>query len=49
MSVDESVDFFSNIPTIKDKLLTLQKVGLGYMKMVNKQLHFLVERLKELS
>ena len=33
MSVDESVDFFSNIPTIKDKLLTLQKVGLGYMKI----------------
>ena len=33
MSVNESVDFFSNIPTIKDKLLTLQKVGLGYMKI----------------
>ena len=33
MSVDECVNFFSNIPTIKDKLLTLQKVGLGYMKI----------------
>ena len=33
MSVDESVGFFENIPTIRDKLLTLQKVGLGYMKI----------------
>ena len=33
MSVDESVVFFENIPTIRDKLLTLQKVGLGYMKI----------------
>jgi len=33
MSVDESVNFFENIPTIRDKLLTLQKVGLGYMKI----------------
>ncbi len=33
MSVDDGVQFFENIPTIKDKLLTLQKVGLGYMKI----------------
>jgi len=33
MSVDEGVKFFENIPVIKDKLLTLQKVGLGYMKI----------------
>ena len=33
MRVNECVNFFSNIPTIKDKLLTLQKVGLGYMKI----------------
>ena len=33
MSVDEGVSFFENIPVIKDKLLTLQKVGLGYMKI----------------
>ncbi len=33
MSVDEGTDFFQNIPTIRDKLLTLQKVGLGYMKI----------------
>ena len=33
MSVDESVVFFENIPIIRDKLLTLQKVGLGYMKI----------------
>ncbi|MBL61723.1 MAG: excinuclease ABC subunit A [Candidatus Pelagibacter sp.] len=33
MSVDEGVCFFENIPIIKDKLLTLQKVGLGYIKI----------------
>ena len=33
MSVDEATDFFTNIPTIRDKLLTLKKVGLGYMKI----------------
>ena len=33
MSVDEGVKFFENIPTIRDKLLTLQKVGLGYMSI----------------
>ena len=33
MSVDEGVDFFENIPTIRSKLLTLQKVGLGYIKI----------------
>jgi excinuclease ABC subunit A len=33
MSVDEGVKFFENIPIIKDKLLTLQKVGLGYIKI----------------
>ena len=33
MSVDEGVSFFENIPVIKDKLLTLQKVGLGYIKI----------------
>ena len=33
MSVDEGVRFFENIPIIKDKLLTLQKVGLGYIKI----------------
>jgi excinuclease ABC subunit A len=29
----EGVKFFENIPTIRDKLLTLQKVGLGYMSI----------------
>ena len=33
MSVDEGVNFFENIPAVKDKLLTLKKVGLGYMKI----------------
>lgn len=31
MSVDDGVDFFQAIPPIRDKLMTLQKVGLGYV------------------
>ena len=31
LTVDEGVSFFSAIPSIRDKLLTLQKVGLGYI------------------
>jgi excinuclease ABC subunit A len=33
MSVDEAVEIFDNIPSIKRKLITLQKVGLGYIKL----------------
>jgi len=33
MTVDEGCIFFENIPTIKTKLLTLKKVGLGYIKI----------------
>ena len=33
MTVDESLDFFKAIPIIKNKLLTLKKVGLGYIKI----------------
>lgn len=33
MSVDEGFEFFSNIPSIKNKLELLQKVGLGYIKL----------------
>jgi len=33
MTVDEGCNFFENIPTIKTKLLTLKKVGLGYVKI----------------
>src|SRR5262249_58424394 len=31
MTVDEGVDFFGAVPSIRDKLLTLQQVGLGYI------------------
>jgi excinuclease ABC subunit A len=31
MTVDEGVDFFRAVPSIRDKLLTLQQVGLGYI------------------
>jgi len=33
MTVDEGCDFFVNIPTVRTKLLTLKKVGLGYIKI----------------
>ncbi len=33
MSVDEGCDFFENISNIRSKLLTLKKVGLGYIKI----------------
>jgi len=29
MTVDEGTDFFRAVPAIRDKLLTLQRVGLG--------------------
>ena len=31
MTVDEGADFFRAVPAIRDKLLTLQRVGLGYI------------------
>jgi excinuclease ABC subunit A len=31
MTVDEGTDFFRAVPAIRDKLLTLQRVGLGYI------------------
>lgn len=33
MTVDEGVDFFRNLPKIYRKLVTLQEVGLGYIKI----------------
>lgn len=33
MTVDEAVEFFENIPRIKNKLLTLKDVGLGYVRL----------------
>src|SRR6202000_2823849 len=31
MTVDEGVEFFKAVPSIRDKLVTLQRVGLGYI------------------
>jgi excinuclease ABC subunit A len=31
MTVDEGADFFKAVPVIRDKLVTLQEVGLGYI------------------
>jgi len=33
MTVEESVDFFSNIPSLQRKIRTLYDVGLGYVKL----------------
>ena len=33
MTVDEGVEFFAALPKIKNKLATLQSVGLGYVKL----------------
>ena len=33
MTVEEALDFFSNIPRIKTKIQTLNDVGLGYIKL----------------
>ena len=33
MTIDEAVEFFSNIPAIFNKLKTLQEVGLGYIRL----------------
>ena len=33
MTVDDGTEFFKAIPNIRDKLLTLQQVGLGYIKI----------------
>lgn len=33
MSVEEASEFFTNIPAIKNKLITLQKVGLDYIRL----------------
>ncbi len=33
MSVDEALEFFENIPSIKRKLKTMKQVGLGYIKL----------------
>ncbi len=33
MTVDEGAEFFRAVPAIRDKLVTLQRVGLGYIKI----------------
>ena len=33
MTIEEGVDFFENIPRIRNKLQTIKDVGLGYIKM----------------
>ena len=33
MTVDDGCTFFAAVPSIRDKLLTLQRVGLGYVKV----------------
>ena len=33
MTVEEALEFFKNIPKIKNKIQTLYDVGLGYIKL----------------
>ncbi len=33
MTVEEAADFFKAVPPIRDKMVTLQRVGLGYLKV----------------
>jgi len=33
LTVDEAVDFFKAVPSIRDKMITLQRVGLGYIHL----------------
>lgn len=33
MTIDEALDFFQNIPSLKRKLNTIQEVGLGYLEL----------------
>ena len=33
MTIEEATDFFANIPKIKNKIKTLNDVGLGYVKL----------------
>jgi excinuclease ABC subunit A len=33
MTVDEGADFFKAVPAVRDKLVTLRRVGLGYIKV----------------
>ncbi|MEN3791876.1 excinuclease ABC subunit UvrA [Fulvimarina sp. MAC3] len=33
MTVDEGVDFFAPVPAVRDKLVALKEVGLGYVKV----------------
>ncbi len=33
MTIDEGTDFFKAVPSIRDKMTTLQKVGLGYIHL----------------
>jgi len=33
MTIDESAEFFKAVPSIRDKMVTLQRVGLGYLKV----------------
>lgn len=33
MTIDDALEFFANIPSIADKLKTMQKVGLGYVRL----------------
>lgn len=37
MTIEEATEFFANIPKIKNKIKTLNDVGLGYVNSGNRQ------------
>ena len=49
MTVDEGCEYFENISNIKTKLLTLKKVGLGYIKIGSKLQLYQGVKHKELN
>ena len=49
MTVEDAVDFFENVPSIRRKIETLNEVGLSYVKLGQHQLSFQVARHRESS
>ncbi len=49
MTVEEAADYFSNHPTIREKLLALMEVGLGYIHLANRRRRYRAVRHSGLS
>ena len=49
LTVSEGAELFKAVPLINEKLETLERVGLGYIKIGQRQQHYLEVKLKELN